>query len=256
MPVLVSDSSESDLRVAVGRLQAQGLDATSVVCDITESDAVKALADETAKKGELAALVHTAGISPSMTTDPRRVLDVNLVGTAIVLDTFYWRATVGTVAVCIASTSAYRRLPLRVEPILLEPRSGDFFERLERITPLGRNTRLSYALTKRGVKLLCEYRARQWGQRGARLCSLSPGGINTRMTEIEQHRGAKGLVEHTALGRRGSTREIASVVDFLCSSEASYITGSDVVVDGGVIAGYVHHASPDVRNAWQDALAD
>lgn len=256
MRVLLADSSEAGLRVAVKRLDAEELQVSSVVCDITDAEAVQGLADEVSQTGELAALVHTAGISPSMTTDPRRILEVNLVGTAIILDAFYWKATLGTAAVCIASTSAYRRLPPDVERVLLEPRSNDFFDQIELVTPLGGRTRLAYALAKRGVRLQCQHRARQWGQRGARLCSLSPGGITTRMSELERNRGAKGLVENTALGRRGGPREIASVVDFLCSSDASYITGSDVVVDGGMIAGYLHHASADVREAWQDALAD
>jgi NAD(P)-dependent dehydrogenase (short-subunit alcohol dehydrogenase family) len=255
-PVVITDSSESRLRIAVDRLQAEGLAASSVICDVTDTDAVKALAENVSAKGELAALVHTAGISPSMTTDPKRILEVNLIGTAIILDTFYSLATVGTAAVCIASMSSYRRLPPPVEPILLEPRAGDFFDQIEQITPLGSKNRLAYALSKRGVRLLCQYRARQWAQRGARLCSLSPGGIMTRMTELEQHRGSKGLVNNAALGRRGSPRELASVVNFLCGPEASYITGVDVVVDGGVMAGYLHHASAEVREGWLDALAD
>ena len=153
--------------------------------------AVQGLADEVSQTGELAALVHAAGISPSMTTDPRRILEVNLVGTAIILDAFYWKATLGTAAVCIASTSAYRRLPPDVERVLLEPRSNDFFDQIELVTPLRGRTRLAYALAKRGVRLLCQHRARQWGQRGARLCSLSPGGVTTRMSELERNRGAK-----------------------------------------------------------------
>jgi NAD(P)-dependent dehydrogenase (short-subunit alcohol dehydrogenase family) len=256
MPVVITDSSESRLRVAVERLQAEGLAPRSVICDVTDTDAVNALADDVSAQAELAALVHTAGISPSMTTDPRRILEVNLIGTAIILDAFYSLATVGTAAVCIASISAYRRLPPQVEPILLEPRDSDFFDRIDEITPLGSKNRLAYALSKRGVRLLCQYRARQWAQRGARLCSLSPGGIMTRMTELEQHRGSKGLVENTALGRRGSPGELASVVNFLCGPDASYITGVDVVVDGGVMGGYLHHASREAREAWLDASAD
>ena len=73
---------------------------------------------------------------------------------------------------------------------------------------------------------------------------------------IRKERGGWGLVEQTALGRRGSPHEIASVADFLCSPEASYITGCDVPVEGGVMAGYMHHATPEVREKWQEAFAD
>jgi NAD(P)-dependent dehydrogenase (short-subunit alcohol dehydrogenase family) len=251
-PVLITDVSEPQLRSAVERLQRRGVNATAVVCDIADAGAVTALAEDAATKGELRALVHTAGISPSMTDDPRRIVEVNLIGTARLLDAFYWQATVGTACVCIASISSYRRLPPDTESILLDSLRPDFFKVLERTAPLGENTRLGYALSKYGVRLLCQQRAQAWAHRGARLCSLSPGGIMTGMSKLERNRGSRGLVEHTALGRRGSPHEIASVVEFLCGPDASYITGIDVIVDGGVTAGYLHHASRDFREAWLD----
>jgi NAD(P)-dependent dehydrogenase (short-subunit alcohol dehydrogenase family) len=252
-PVLLTDSSEAALQATVERLKGEGYDASGIVCDITDVSAVQHLADAVASKGELSALVHTAGISPSMTQDPRKVLEVNLVGTAHLLDAFYWLATVGSACVCIASISGYRGVPPGTEPLLLQPLRPDFFEALDELATVGNNTRLAYALSKYGVKLLCQHRAREWGARGARLCSLSPGGIMTGMGKLERNRGSTGLVENTALGRRGSPHEIASVVDFLCGPGASYITGVDIVVDGGVVAGYLHHASTDFREAWLDA---
>lgn len=251
--VVLTDSAESALHAVVERLRAQEIDASAVVCDITDADAVQALSEEVAGMGELTAFVHTAGISPSMTEDPRRILEVNLIGTAILLDAFYWLATVGMGCVCVSSMSSYRRLPPNVDPVLLEPRRADFFAVLDRVAPLGENTRLAYALSKYGVRLLCQHRAKEWGCRGARLCSLSPGGILTGMSTLERDRGSRGLVEHAALGRRGSPHEIASVVDFLCGPGASYVTGVDILVDGGVTAGYLQHACSDSREAWLDA---
>ena len=256
MPVIAADESEAALEQSLAKLSAAGLDVTGVVCDITDAAAVGRLTAAVSARGELGALVHTAGISPSMVSSPRRVLEVDLIGTAIILDSFLPHTTVGSAAVCIASISGYRRVPAAVDPLLLDSRSDDFFERIEQITPLGDKTRLAYALAKRGVKLLCEYHARAWGQRGARLCSISPGGTLTRMVQFEKGRGGRGLVEQTALGRRGSPHEIASVANFLCSPEASYITGCDVPVEGGVMAGYLHHATPEVRETWREALAD
>ena len=119
---------------------------TGVACDITDAAAVQGLTAAVCASGELGVLVHTAGVSPSMVSSPRRVLEVDLIGTAIILDSFLPITTVGTAAVCIASISAYRRLPAAVEPVLLDSRSDDFFERIEQIMPLGGKTRLAYAL--------------------------------------------------------------------------------------------------------------
>jgi NAD(P)-dependent dehydrogenase (short-subunit alcohol dehydrogenase family) len=76
------------------------------------------------------------------------------------------------------------------------------------------------------------------GPIGARICSVSPGMVDTPMgrQEYEQQPFMKMLEEMTPLGRTGSADELAAVVGFLCSDDASYVTGIDLLADGGVCA--------------------
>jgi len=77
-----------------------------------------------------------------------------------------------------------------------------------------------------------------WGDKGARISSISPGTINTAMGRAEKEESdmMAVLFAHAPLQREGEAEEIASVVDFLTSDVASYVTGLDILVDGGTIA--------------------
>jgi len=96
----------------------------------------------------------------------------------------------------------------------------------------------AYLLAKLGVLRLIRRTAPSWGQRGARIVSVSPGVINTPMGQLElsDTEGTAAMAESCALGRMGRPEEVAAVIRFLCSDDASYITGTDILVDGGAVA--------------------
>ena len=216
---------------------ARDLDATAVRCDVTDRDAVARLAAVAREHRPLRALVHAAGVSPTM-SDWRAMFTVNLVGTALLLDAFTPLVEAGTAAVCFASSAAHQ-VPddPALAAIVDDPRAPDLLDRLvAHITESG----MGYAWSKRGVVQLVQRTAADWGPRGARICSLSPGIIETPMgrQELEQQPMMTLMLEHTPLQRVGRAEEVAAVVEFLVSDAASYVTGTDLLVDGGVVPSF------------------
>ena len=235
--VLLADVSNERLVQTKEELASKGItDVHIQTVDITSKENVSALAEKAAELGTLKGLVHTAGLSPTM-ADSRRITEVNLVGTGIVLDAFLPLATEGTAVVCISSMSGY--MAPRQGPyteVLKQPLAENIVETMEQFTQ--GNPGAAYSLSKVGVQLIVEDQAWTWGERGARINSLSPGTINTPMGRQEASKQAqmKEMLDITPLRREGEASEIATAVEFLLSDAASYITGIDLRVDGGTIA--------------------
>ena len=97
---------------------------------------------------------------------------------------------------------------------------------------------MSYMLSKFALMRMCRQQATAWGRRGARIVSLSPGLIASSQGALEFKNEPRkfDLLERTPLARQGSLLEIADTVDFLVSDRASFITGTDLLVDGGIAA--------------------
>ncbi len=206
-----------------------------VACDITDAAAVAALARQVGAAGEFRALVHAAGISPTMGA-ARRILEVNLVGTELLLQAFEELVGPGAAAVCFASTAAHQIAPFvnpEWEALLADPLHADFLDRANDV--VGNDSGFAYALSKVGVQRAVNRAARRWGERGGRVTSVSPGIIDTPMgrQEMEQQPAMVGMLAQVPGGRMGQPEDVAAVAAFLVSDAASFVNGVDVLVDGG-----------------------
>jgi NAD(P)-dependent dehydrogenase (short-subunit alcohol dehydrogenase family) len=208
----------------------------AAACDITDQAQIDALVKQI---DELDALVCTAGISSSMTTSGREIFEINLIGTNRVLRAVEPLRRAGSVAVLFASMSGYR-VPERPDlfAILDDPLSPTFFDDLIAAGVDPDHPQFAYPMSKRGVQRTARRLALSWGAVGARILSVSPGINDTPMNRSDEarHPIMADIIASGPLGRRGRPEEVASVVEFLASDRASFMTGSDVLVDGGMVA--------------------
>lgn len=212
--------------------------ATGVACDVSDPAAVQALARQVAEAGPFRALIHAAGISPTM-GDARRVFAVNLVGTALLLDAFEPLVGPGSAAVCFSSSAAYQVAPFLNddhEDLLRDPLAPDF---LDRAAAAASDSGFAYALSKVGVIRAAGRAGARWGRQGGRVNSLAPGLIDTPMgrQELENQPAMRQMLDQVPLARLGQPDEVAAVAAFLVSDAASYVCGIDVLVDGGLLRG-------------------
>ena len=240
--LLLTDIDEQRLIKAADQLDADGIRADAVVCDVTSATSVQSLADRVETIGELRALVHVAGLSPSM-GNWRTIMSVDLVGPALVTNALLPHARQGTSAVLIASLAAHLLEPSEaVTKILSDPLADDFLDKLEAAMNGDITPELSYAYAKNALIKMSERHAVSWGEKHARINSLSPGLIATPMglKEYEGRPEKVELLKKTPLQRQGGMLEIADVVEFLISNRSSFMTGTNLLVDGGVAAALKH----------------
>jgi NAD(P)-dependent dehydrogenase (short-subunit alcohol dehydrogenase family) len=194
------------------------LDAASTLaleCDVADATQVAAaVARLDARFGRLDALVNNAGIAifkPILATtldDWSRVLAVNLTGPFLCSQACVpiMRKNGGGAIVNIASISGLRASTLRV----------------------------AYGTSKAGVIQLTKQQAAEFGEFGIRANAIAPGPVDTAMAKAVHTPEIRAAYhDGIALNRYGTEEEIANAVHFLCSAEASYITGQVLAVDGG-----------------------
>lgn len=234
--LLLVDRDEATLAAAARTMRDEGCVIETFACDITDADDVAGLARTIeALPVPLKTVAHVVGLSPSA-GDIHAILKVDLVGAALVERALVEVAPAGSAAVFISSLAAHGMKPdAATAQVLEDPLHPDFIARLEAAVPT-LDPGGAYGLAKWGMNRMCRLRAGAWGARGARIVSLSPGLIASPMGEKEFERQPvkHQLLVRTPLGRQGAMEEIAEAVAFLGSDAASFVTGTDLLVDGGV----------------------
>ncbi|MEU5296439.1 SDR family oxidoreductase [Streptomyces umbrinus] len=245
--VLLADASSQGLDRAVTALTDEGYAVRGMVTDVSDRGAVHKLAEASAAEGRVAAVVHTAGVSPA-TGPAKTIVDVNLLGTAHVIDAFETVATRGTALVVISSMAGHVASLSREEEAALATTATEDLLGLDVVTAIGDDAQTAYIVTKRANHLRVQAAALAWNLRGARVNSVSPGVIATAMSRAEAASPSGAhmmqMLDASGSGRVGTPGEIADAVAFLTGPESSYITGTDLLVDGGQAAWLRLHFRP------------
>jgi len=243
--VLLADLRQENADAAAEVLADAGFETSTAVVDVSLPESVRALVAQATALGDVTGLVHAAGVSPSQ-APPELILRVDLYGTALVLQEFGTVIAPGGSAIVIASQSGHRLHALTpeqdralattpVEDLLSLPMLAP-----EQVTdPLN-----AYQLSKRGNVLRVMAEAVRWSRRRARVNAISPGIIITPLARDEltgpRGEGYRRMLSQSPAGRAGTPDEVATVAALLMGPDGAFITGADVLMDGGVTASYFY----------------
>ena len=225
--LIVADVSDDLGEGVVEEIRHAGGEAHYVHTDVTSEEAWTSLIDQAlAKFGELNILVNNAGLSSSFVRDDddldawRRLLEVNLtgvyLGTRVVLPVM--KNAGGGSIVNISSISGF-------------------------VGSAGGHP--GYFASKGGVRIFTKAMAFKHGPHGVRINSVHPGYMPPMRSAARSSGLNQRLISMTPLRRRGGPIDVAHGVQFLASDEASFITGTELVIDGGILCGYGGYPDPE-----------
>ena len=247
---LLADVDPDTLAVAELELADEGLAVVTRTVDVTDPESVRRLAADAAALGPVRHLAHTAGVMPTQ-ADVATILQVDLVGPARVLEEFGPVMQPGGAAVVIAGMAAYLGLNRVTDDqgvaLGLVP-ADDLLEMSWTQPSMFASPLRAYGFAKHANVLRVRAAALAWRERGVRVNSVSPGIVATAVAhqELIGEHGAylRKLAENSPAGRVGTVREVTRAVEFLLDPRSSFITGTDLLVDGGVTAVLQMEGSP------------
>lgn len=238
--VIISGRTASKLDNAVAELTAEGFNVEAYSCDVSNRESVRALAEYAASQGELAGLIHAAGVSPHM-GDAESILKINALGTWFADEEFFKVMPEGGIIINVSSMSAYMlpslMLPTGKYGLIFSDEQKFISTMVKRSELFGEKmqSNIGYPISKNFVCWLTKRLAnRYYQEKKIRIVSVSPGNFETPMGNLESDQGAQFVVNN-AIQRFGDPVEIAVLFAHLCDPRLTYLTGTDIVCDGGCV---------------------
>lgn len=243
--IILGDKSMKNAENIAWTMNNAGFDVVPMEMDLSSRSSISELITEAQKHGEISMLVNAAGVSPSQAS-VETILKVDLYGTAVLLEEVGKVICKGGVGITISSQSGHRMpalLPEVDEQLATVP--TEELLSLAVLQPQNiRDTLHAYQMAKRCNVKRVMAEAVKWGERGARINSISPGIIVTPLA-IDEFNGPRGdfyknMFAKCPAGRPGTADEVANVAELLMSNEGAFITGADFLIDGGATASFFY----------------
>lgn len=243
--IVVGDKKLENAESTTKIMNEAGFDVVPVQMDLSDKTSILDFIKTGQTYGEVAMLINAAGVSPSQAS-VETILKVDLYGTAVLLEEVGKIIKEGGVGVTISSQSGHRMAQLTAaEDELLACTPTEELLSLEMLQPENiKDTLHTYQMAKRCNEKRVMYEAVKWGERGARINSISPGIIVTPLA-IDEFNGVRGefyknMFAKCPAGRPGTADEVANVAELLMSEKGAFITGTDFLCDGGATASYFY----------------
>ncbi|MBQ4513205.1 MAG: SDR family oxidoreductase [Anaerolineaceae bacterium] len=237
--ILLGDISEKNLEQVSHDLQYSGYDVEICVVNALDKTSVESFAEKAASLGNVKYFIDTAGASPSQAS-PEHILKLDMVGTGYAVDAFGKMMAARGAGLIISSQTGYmHRLPDEVELEILRTPTDKLMD-IAYIKKTAVQSGIAYMIAKRVNHLQAQKAAATtWKERRARINTISPGIIVTPLAYDEFKAAGDNyqvMIDSSAAMRTASSDEIAEAGAFLLGEHAAFITGTDLLIDGGVIA--------------------
>ncbi|KAE9583820.1 3-alpha-hydroxysteroid dehydrogenase/carbonyl reductase [Colletotrichum fructicola] len=237
--VLLADVSADRLSIAATALHNEGYFVHTALVDISSFDSVNELAQKAFVIGPVETIILAAGVGPAADC-ARTVYEIDLLGTINVIDAFLPIVQAGSNFVCISGMAGHLCPPL--DPAFERHLATASRERLlahpdfNINEPGPQGAAAAYGLSMRGKLVRVQASAAAWGSRGARINCVSPGVIPARTDQRGVDGSVDNLVRISPARRAVTPADIVNAVAFLVNPASCFITGTDILVDGGIVS--------------------
>lgn len=245
LKIVIGDKKIENAKAISKTMNDAGFDTVPTITDISSRKSILDIIKLAQSFGEVKMLVNAAGVSPSQ-APIEAILKVDLYGTAVLLEEVGKVIAEGGTGVTISSQSGHRMPALTTEEDrLLATTPTENLLNLPMLQPENiENTLHAYQMAKRCNVKRVMAEAVRWGERGARINSISPGIIVTPLA-IDEFNGPRGdfyknMFAKCPAGRPGTADEVANVAELLMRPQGAFITGADFLIDGGATASYFY----------------
>lgn len=241
--VVYSEVNEKSMQRAKAQFTQLGVESYGFLCDSSDYEQMKAFADFAASKGRIKYVINCAGISPdSAIATKQNILKINALGTVNAVRVFHPLIVDGGVQINISSMGRLMAPLFGIDVNIFYPafrtwNSESFISNLSALIPdSDKEKDFAYTVSKMFTTWFTKANTQRYASRGTRIISISPGHFNTRMMqEVSKAKPeiVAAMKKANPLGRWGEPEEMGKIIAFLCSPDAGYITGTDILIDGG-----------------------